>query len=102
MRIDKNGTEVDAVGTVRTDATQGSPTSQARRAERAEQAPASDHVQLSPGAALASQAIKAAEASPDIRPDVVARARALLDAGELGADPLRLADALIDKTIQKD
>jgi hypothetical protein len=32
----------------------------------------------------------------------VARARALLESGELGADPERLAKAIIDRTIGQD
>ncbi len=34
--------------------------------------------------------------------DKVARARALLESGELGADPERLAKAIIDRTIGQD
>lgn len=34
--------------------------------------------------------------------DKVARARALLESGELGADPERLAEAIIDRTIGQD
>ncbi len=102
MRIDRNGTDVEAIGAAKTDAAQGSQTPHARRGDRAEHAQPADQVQLSPGAELAGQAVKAAEASPDIRPDVVERARALLQSGDLGSDPLRLADALIDRTIHKD
>ena len=45
-----------------------------------------DTVQLSADAALANDAVKAANESPDIRTDLVERMRALLAAGELGSD----------------
>jgi hypothetical protein len=40
-----------------------------------------------------------AKNSPDIRPDVVARAEKLLAAGAVGADSGRLADTLIDAAL---
>lgn len=42
-------------------------------------------------------AIAQAAAQPDIREDVVARMRTLLDRGELADDPVRLADSIIDR-----
>lgn len=99
MRIDKSRSDVDAIGTVRTEPAATEATSQTRGAA---QAPVTDQVDVSSTAALASLAIKAAESAPDIRPDVVARAKALLDSGTVGADPYRLADALIERTLAKD
>jgi flagellar biosynthesis anti-sigma factor FlgM len=99
MRIDKNGLDAAAIDTQRTASVQGSQTSQTRRTP---QDSAGDQVELSAGAALAGAANAAAEASPEVRPDVVARAKALLESGELGADPYRLADALIDRTLRKE
>ena len=58
-----------------------------------------DHVQVSSAAQLASTAIAAANSGPAVRPDVVERAKALLASGNLGADANKLADALIDRTI---
>jgi anti-sigma28 factor (negative regulator of flagellin synthesis) len=53
-------------------------------------------VQLSDDVRLADEAVKAASEVPDVRPDAVARARALLEQGQLGADLGRLADRIID------
>ena len=56
----------------------------------------SDAVQLSDDVRLADEAVKAASAASDVRADAVARARALLEQGQLGADLERLADRIID------
>ncbi|MDP1569100.1 MAG: flagellar biosynthesis anti-sigma factor FlgM [Vicinamibacterales bacterium] len=58
-----------------------------------------DRVQLSPDAALAQSALQAAGETPAIRQDVVERARKALDAGQIGNDPERLADRLIDQML---
>ena len=58
-----------------------------------------DSVSVSPAAQFANQAISASQSSPDVRPDVVARARQLLADGKVGNDPYRLADALIDHAL---
>lgn len=58
-----------------------------------------DEVQLSAGAQFASSTMSVARNSPDIRPEAVARAEALMAAGVLGADPGRLADRLIDAAL---
>ena len=58
-----------------------------------------DQVRVSADAKFASSAIDAARNTPDVRRDVVERAKALLADGKIGNDPYRLADALIDKTI---
>ena len=75
-------------------------------AETARQAPVSkpdkgDSVAVSSDAALASSAVKAANESPDIRPDVVERMKQLRDSGELGRDVGKLADSLIDAMLGK-
>jgi flagellar biosynthesis anti-sigma factor FlgM len=59
-----------------------------------------DQVRVSSDAQLASAAIAAAEKAPDIRPEAVARGRALLNSGKLGADAESLADKLIDRGIE--
>jgi flagellar basal-body rod protein FlgF len=56
---------------------------------------------MSADAALANDAVKAANESPDIRAELVERMRALLAAGELGSDAGALADSLIDSMIDK-
>jgi flagellar biosynthesis anti-sigma factor FlgM len=74
--------------------------------EAARQAPVSkpdkgDSVAVSSDAALASSAVKAANESPDIRPDVVERMKQLRDRGELGKDVGKLSDSLIDAMLGK-
>lgn len=98
MKIDSNRTGLDSLGTVRSDAAEGGSPSAATRPGAAPP----DQVQLSSGAQLAGAAAKAAASAPDIRSGEVERAKALLDSGRLGADPLALADALIDRTIAGD
>lgn len=49
---------------------------------------------------LVADAVKAANALPDIRPDAVARGRALLESGTLGADAGKLADAILDDLLK--
>ena len=75
-------------------------------ARATEQAPAStkgaapagraDQLSLSPEARMMQTIAQAAAEPPAIRQDVVSRMRALLDQGQLGADPAALADAIID------
>lgn len=60
-----------------------------------------DVVRLSSDLQLADQAVRAAAADAD-RPEVVARARALYERGELGADVERLADRMIDALTHSD
>lgn len=97
MRIDKNRTELEGVSTRRPEATESGT---AQGAERAGQAGA-DRVHLSSTAQLLATATQAANDAPDVRPDVVARAKKLLESGELGADPERLANALIDRALDQ-
>jgi len=59
-----------------------------------------DRVQVSADARLLSAAVQAAEQTPEIRQDVVERARQKLAAGEIGADPARLADRIIDSLLK--
>jgi flagellar biosynthesis anti-sigma factor FlgM len=61
----------------------------------------SDRVELSSDAQLASTAVRAANDAPAIRQDVVERARQKLIAGEIGQDPLKLADRLIDHLLER-
>ena len=60
-----------------------------------------DRVEVSKDAQLMTNALRAANDSSAIRQDVVERMRKLLDAGELGADSGKLADALIDHMLNK-
>lgn len=58
-----------------------------------------DRVEVSADARLLSSAVSAAEQAPEIRQDVVERMRQKLAAGEIGSDPIRLADRLIDSLL---
>jgi len=49
---------------------------------------------------LVADAVKAAQALPDVRAEAVARAKAKLESGELGADAGKLADAIIDDLLK--
>ncbi len=60
---------------------------------------AGDRVEVSADARLLSSALSAAERAPEIRQDVVERARQKLEAGEIGNDPARLADRIIDSLL---
>jgi negative regulator of flagellin synthesis FlgM len=64
------------------------------------QASSCDSVEVSADAKLLSQAMKAAQDSPDIRVDVVERMREKLAAGTVGNDSGRLADRLIDDLLK--
>ena len=98
MRIDKNRTELDGVSTRRPEATESG---QAQGTERGAQPTSADTVQLSTAAQLVSAATQAANDAPEVRADKVARAKALLESGELGSDPERLAKAIINGTIDQ-
>jgi flagellar biosynthesis anti-sigma factor FlgM len=60
-----------------------------------------DRVEVSADARLLGQAVDAAAKAPEIRQDVVERAKAKLAAGEIGNDPARLADRMIDSFMAK-
>ena len=55
-----------------------------------------DRVRLSDELRLADEAVRAAALSGDVRPEAVARARALFESGSLGRDLEALADKIID------
>ena len=60
------------------------------------QAHGTDQLTLSADVQAMQTAFERALAAPEIRTDVVTRMQALADAGELGRDAGRLADAIID------
>jgi flagellar biosynthesis anti-sigma factor FlgM len=60
-----------------------------------------DRVELSQDAQFAANAVRAAQDAPAVRQDVVERARQKLMAGEIGQDPLKLADRLIDHLLER-
>jgi flagellar biosynthesis anti-sigma factor FlgM len=60
-----------------------------------------DRVEVSSDARLMSSALQAAQKAPAIRQDVVERAKQKLAAGEVGNDPVRLADRMIDSLLSR-
>jgi anti-sigma28 factor (negative regulator of flagellin synthesis) len=71
----------------------------AGRSEQAAGAPA-DRVHVSDHARLLNAALQAAKDAPDASDVAIERARAKRDRGELGKDPERLADKLIDSLLR--
>jgi flagellar biosynthesis anti-sigma factor FlgM len=59
-----------------------------------------DRVELSSDAGLRTAALRAASEAPAIRTDLVERMRELLDAGQVGTDSRKLADAIIDDLLK--
>lgn len=72
-----------------------------QRAQQARGAADGDRVEVSADARLLGKAVDAAAKAPEIRQDVVERAKAKLAAGEIGNDANRLADRLIDSLLAK-
>ena len=70
------------------------------RAERGEDK-GGDRVELSSDARLMNSAVRAAERSPEVRQDVIERARQKLAAGEIGRDVEKLADRIIDSLLSR-
>lgn len=97
MRIDNNGPKQVAQHDVAS-----SERVQSGKPGQGTTAPAgrADRVQVSPDALLVTSAVKSASESPEIRPEAVARAKAKLAAGEIGNDPERLADRIIDDLLE--
>lgn len=60
-----------------------------------------DQYRVSAEAQLANEAVKKASDSSDVRPEVVARAKAALDAGKIGNDANQIADSLIASMLEK-
>ena len=88
--------ELASTQTQQTDRTRGA---RSESASPVSDAVVTDRFEKSPDAQLAEMAVRAATTSPDIRPEVVERARQKLMSGELGADMERLADKMIDSLL---
>jgi flagellar biosynthesis anti-sigma factor FlgM len=100
MKIDNNQTNFDP--TLRSGQAEGVKKhhhGHGSKAAKAGDADGQDSVKVSSAAQFASQAIAASQSAPDVRPDVVARAKQLLLDGKIGNDPHRLADKLIDHAL---
>ena len=67
----------------------------------ATRAAGADRVEVSKDAQLMSSALQEASKAPAIRQDVVERARQKLAAGEVGNDPERLAERMIDNMLSR-
>lgn len=104
QRPDQLPAPSQAASTTSSQAAQGTERTQAasrtERSGRPTEARA-DRVELSPDARLMETAVKAVEKSPAVRQDVVERVRAKLAAGEVGNDPVRLADRIIDNLLSR-
>lgn len=98
MKIEGGSPNRDSAAIERAGRTQPERTKDTRDARSVSQ---TDRVELSADATLAGLAQRAAEDTPEIRRDLVARMRAKLDAGEVGADAERLADRLIDHLLDQ-
>ena len=97
MKIDSNRPNLDQAALQRLERAAAEASKQAASGKTG----TSDTVQVSADAALANDAVKAVNDSPDVRADLVERMRALLAAGELGNDAGALADSLIDSMLDK-
>ena len=91
MKVDPRTESTREVAPTATDATR-QPT------RPAEKTP--DAVRLSDEFRLADEAVRAAAISGDVRPAAVAKARELLQSGQLARDLGSLADRIIDSLVQ--
>jgi flagellar biosynthesis anti-sigma factor FlgM len=98
MKIEGNRPTQETESLARADAAKAKSTAPNRAADQG------DRVDVSADAkqvqSLISNAVKAAQDLPDVRPEAVARGRAKLESGDLGADAGKLADALIDDLLK--
>lgn len=94
MKIEGNGPQIDPRMLERLEKAAGR--TQPEAGSSAKPGSGTDEVRLSPEAQLALAANAAVQQEPAIRQDVVEKMKALLDKGEIGNDPHKLADALIN------
>ena len=99
MKIDANRSNLDSAALQRLDRAAAEAAKQA--GQKTGDKAAGDRVALSADAALATDALKAIQDSPDIRLELVERMRKLMADGELGANVEALADSLIDNMLDK-
>jgi flagellar biosynthesis anti-sigma factor FlgM len=104
MTIKINGNrpeDMDGTRRVATARPEDAPSSNRTAAQTSLAAAKTDRVEVSKDAQLMTSALKAANDSSSIRHDMVDRMRQLLDAGEIGRDTGKVADALIDHMLNK-
>lgn len=99
MKIDQNRANLDTLRGVGADAVRDEKAAAAGKATL--DARSADQVKLSSTGQLAAAAAQAANEAPEVRPEAVARGKALLESGQLGNDPGRLADKLIDSLMDQ-
>jgi flagellar biosynthesis anti-sigma factor FlgM len=104
--IDGNGgtplpARIDRAETTRTEAARTETNRACERGTCAARPAAADGVEVSPDAALMREALQAAHETPDIRADKVEAARKALEAGTLGADAGKLAEALLSRMLDE-
>ena len=97
MKINNLTTAFDAISKLPSEPAPVTATTVGRKDQ-----PVGDQVKLSSGAQLAQTAMGALDRAADIRYDMVERAKAMLANGELGSDPIRLADAIVARAMEKD
>jgi flagellar biosynthesis anti-sigma factor FlgM len=98
MKIDTYRSHLDPpVQSERTESVQRAET---ERADRTNADKRSDAVRLSPEAQLTAKAVASASRPEAVRTHEVEQAKKLLASGELGKDANRLADAIIDRTLE--
>jgi flagellar biosynthesis anti-sigma factor FlgM len=100
MKIDNGQTNFDPTQmTGQTEGVKKHHHGHGKKAAKAGDTGGQDSVNVSSAAQFASQAIAASQSAPDVRPDVVARAKQMMLDGKIGNDPHRLADTLIDHAL---
>jgi flagellar biosynthesis anti-sigma factor FlgM len=102
MKIEAQGPN-SLASTTEAQAAQANDRAQLGRSDQARTAndPKNDRVNVSADARLFTSAVREVARAPEIRQDVVERARQKLAAGELGQDPLKLADKMIDSLLSR-
>jgi flagellar biosynthesis anti-sigma factor FlgM len=98
MKIEGNRPTHETESLTRADASKGQKPAPNRAADAGDRVEVSADAKKAQG--LVADAVKAAQALPDVRAEAVARGRALLESGTLGADANKLADAIIDDIIK--
>lgn len=97
MRIDGQKPATDTEAARRSESAQTAERSSGPAAARP--GASGDRVEVSSDAQLVAAAVKAAEESSSVRPEVVERGRRALEDGSLGKDAGKLADRIIDSLL---
>ena len=98
MKIEGNRPTQETESLTRADASKGQKPAPNRAADGGDRVEVSADAKKAQG--LVENAVKAVNDLPDVRAEAVARGRARLESGELGADAGKLADAIIDDLLK--